>query len=42
MLKDEQYQFLKIMKIIDQEPAADSDLDKNVLNEIDVTKIKKE
>ena len=42
MLKDEQYQFLKIMKIIDQEPTADSDLDKNVLNEIDVTKIKKE
>ena len=40
MLKDEQYQFQKIMKIIDQEPSAETD--QNVLNEIDVTKIKRE
>ena len=37
MLKDEQYQFQKLMKIIDQE--AKTLADSNVLNEIDVSNI---
>lgn len=42
MLKDEQHQFFKLMKVIDQEkPSQEEKESDNVLNELDVTKIEK-